>query len=95
MTPGHLEQDNSTKSNDLRQRPTWNQLEAVKLGRVVVTSDEMTRPAPGLVEAIVTLAHRLHPEVFRDTEQNSKNEKAGQGPQAAEVDSGPGVLCAL
>jgi iron complex transport system substrate-binding protein len=95
MTPDHLDPGNSTKANDLRQRPTWNQLEAVKLGRVVVASDEMTRPAPGLVEAIVTLAHRLHPEIFGVPEQNSENEKAGLGPQALDSESGAGVLCAL
>jgi hypothetical protein len=78
----------------LRHRPTWDQLEAVKLGRIVVASDEMTRPAPGLVEAIVTLAHNLHPEVFGNAGQNSENDKAGPGLQMTEA-GGAGVLCAL
>ncbi len=50
--------------SDLRARAAWNELEAVKLGRVVVADEEFVRPSPGLVGAIVNLAHSLHPELF-------------------------------
>ena len=95
MAGDHLGAGDPTKSKDLRQNPTWNQVEAVKLGRVVVASDEMTRPAPGLVEAIVTLAHSLHPEVFGTVGQNLGIEKRGAELQAIDRGSGFGVLCAL
>jgi iron complex transport system substrate-binding protein len=49
---------------DLRARAAWNELEAVKLGRVVLADEEFVRPSPGLVGAIVNLAHSLHPELF-------------------------------
>jgi cobalamin transport system substrate-binding protein len=91
----HLVASDPTKSNDLRRRPTWNQLEAVKLGRIVLASDEMTRPAPGLVEAIVTLAHNLHPEVFGNAGGNSEKGKIEPGLHVVETAGGAGVLCAL
>jgi iron complex transport system substrate-binding protein len=91
----HLVASDPTRSNDLRHRPTWDQLEAVKLGRVVVASDEMTRPAPGLVEAIVTLAHNLHPEVFGNAGGNSENGKTEPGWHVVETAGGAGVPCAL
>lgn len=49
---------------ELRGRPGWRDLDAVKLGRVAVISDEVDRPSPGLVDAIENLATQLHPSAF-------------------------------
>jgi iron complex transport system substrate-binding protein len=95
MVSAHSESGEPKKSNDLSQRPTWNQLEAVKLGRVVVVSDVMTKPSPGLIEGIVSLAHSLHPEVFGTAGQNSKFEKSETESLAINVGGRVGVLCAL
>jgi ABC-type Fe3+-hydroxamate transport system substrate-binding protein len=64
LTADHLKAENATQGTDLSTRPTWRDLQAVKLGRVVVASDEMDRPSPGLIAAIEQLAHDFHPEVF-------------------------------
>ena len=64
LTPDHLEAETHEHVDNLRNRPTWSELRAVKLGHVVMASDEFTRPSPGLVGAIESLAHDLHPEVF-------------------------------
>lgn len=95
MVSQHSESADPKKTNDLSQRPTWNQLEAVKLGRVVVVSDVMTRPSPGLIEGIVSLAHSLHPEVFGAEGQTSGIQKWDTGSQAFDSASGIGILCAL
>jgi len=72
LTPDHLEAETHEHVDNLRQRPTWSELRAVKLGHVVMGSDEFTRPAPGLVDAIESLAHQLHPEVFPSKVENRK-----------------------
>jgi iron complex transport system substrate-binding protein len=64
LTPDHLAAETHERTNNLRDRPAWSELRAVKMGQVVMASDEFTRPAPGLVDAIEALAHELHPEVF-------------------------------
>jgi iron complex transport system substrate-binding protein len=95
MTGDHGESADPAKTNDLRRRPAWNELEAVKLGRVVVVNDEMTRPAPGLIEAIGTLARSLHPEVFGNLRNNSEIKMPELRLPAIDPDSGAGGLCAL
>jgi iron complex transport system substrate-binding protein len=62
MTTDH--EGATTDLADLRNRPDWKDLMAVKLGRVVTVSDEIDRPSPGLVDVIEQLAHELHPDVF-------------------------------
>ena len=64
LSPDHLEAETHEQANNLRDRPTWSELRAVKMGHVVMASDEFTRPSPGLVDAIEALAHELHPEAF-------------------------------
>ncbi|MGH9572400.1 MAG: ABC transporter substrate-binding protein [Candidatus Acidiferrales bacterium] len=54
----------TSQSDDLRSSPQWNNLMAVKLGRIVTVSDKFDRPSPGLVDAIEQLAHAVHPEAF-------------------------------
>jgi iron complex transport system substrate-binding protein len=79
LTSNHSESDESEQVRDLRARGVWNQLEAVKLGRIVVASEEVTRPSPGLIATIVELAHGLHPEVFGVTEKSSQAGKEKSG----------------
>jgi len=55
----------------LRSEAGWRELAAVREGRVVVVSDEIDLPAPGLVDAIETLARQLHPSVFEDAAQHA------------------------
>jgi iron complex transport system substrate-binding protein len=64
LTSDHLAAETHEHVNNLRERPTWSELRAVKAGHVVMASDEFTRPSPGLVDAIESLAHELHPEAF-------------------------------
>lgn len=64
LTADHLKAENAMQGADLSTRPTWRDLQAVKLGRVVVASDEMDRPSPGLIGAIEQLAREFHPEAF-------------------------------
>jgi iron complex transport system substrate-binding protein len=49
---------------DLRSRAGWKGLRAVESGQVVVISDEVARPSPGMIEAIEQLARELHPNAF-------------------------------
>jgi iron complex transport system substrate-binding protein len=77
LTRDHSEASDAQQIEDLRKQATWSQLEPVKLGRVVVVSDAMDRPSPGMIEPIVELAHRLHPEVF-GTPEKAAPEATGQ-----------------
>jgi iron complex transport system substrate-binding protein len=72
LTPDHLAAETHERVNNLRDRPTWSELRAVKIGNVVMANDEFTRPSPGLVDAIEALAHELHPEVFPVNSENRK-----------------------
>jgi len=51
-------------AEELRRRPGWRDLEAVREGHIVVVSDAINRPGPCLVVAIEELARQLHPEAF-------------------------------
>jgi len=64
LTPDHAETDNSHEIDELRARPVWRELKAVKLGRIALADEEFIRPSPGLVGSIESLARQLHPEVF-------------------------------
>ena len=66
---------------DLRARPGWKDLNAVRLGRVVTMSEEVNRPSPGLIDAIEQLAHDLHPEAF------SSWRRIAPGPELAAASS--------
>ena len=56
---------------ELRGEAGWRELAAVRKGRVVVVSDEIDLPAPGLIDAIEALAHQFHPHVFEDAAQHA------------------------
>jgi len=77
LSNNHSETDDAEQVRDLQARGVWNQIEAVKLGRIVVVGEEVTRPAPGLVEVVVQLAHGLHPEVFGVEQKHAQLEKRG------------------
>lgn len=49
---------------ELRGRPGWRRMDAVREGRVAVISDAVNRPAPRLVDAIEELARQLHTAAF-------------------------------
>ncbi len=57
---------------ELRSEAGWRELAAVREGRVVVVSDEIDLPAPGLIDAIEKLARRLHPNVFEDAARHAR-----------------------
>jgi cobalamin transport system substrate-binding protein len=50
---------------DLRSRAVWKDLHAVQQNRIAIISDEIDRPAPGLVDAIEQLAREIHPGAFQ------------------------------
>jgi ABC-type Fe3+-hydroxamate transport system substrate-binding protein len=87
LTSDHLAAETHEHVNNLRERPTWRELRAVEAGRVVMASDEFTRPAPGLVDAIEALARELHPEAFStsaaELAPNFSQWIVGGGPAAA------------
>src|SRR5580698_3751934 len=72
LTADHLAAETHAHVHNLRDRPAWSDLRAVKDGHVVMASDEFTRPSPGLVDAIESLAHELHPGAFAPKAENSK-----------------------
>jgi len=51
----------------LTQRPEWQNLRAVKTGRVYITDGNayFNRPGPRLAESLEILAEILHPEIFQ------------------------------
>jgi len=64
LASGHAE-TGSSEVEDLRARPMWKELRAVKAEHIVDLGEEISRPSPGLIDAIDRLAHELHPEAFR------------------------------
>jgi ABC-type Fe3+-hydroxamate transport system substrate-binding protein len=79
FTSGHTE-SSAIKLSDLRARPVWKELRAVGLGRVVNASEEIDRPAPGLIDAIEELAHELHPEAFAGENARAMNRASFEMP---------------
>ncbi len=65
------EDSTSKQLGELRSEAGWRELAAVRKGRVVVVSDEIDLPAPGLIDAIEKLARQLHPNVFEDAAQHA------------------------
>jgi cobalamin transport system substrate-binding protein len=72
LASNHSESGAKTELEDLRARPAWKQLAAVRMGHVAMVSEEVTRPSPGLVDTIEDLAHQLHPEAFDGKTENGK-----------------------
>jgi len=63
--------DASPELADLRARPGWRELDAVKRGRIAVVSGEVDRPAPGLIDAVESLARQLHSDAFEKSAAGS------------------------
>jgi len=61
---------------DLRSRAVWKDLQAVKAGHVAVISEEIDRPAPGLIDAVEQLAHQIHGDAFSTSLRNDTDAKA-------------------
>ncbi|KAB8145657.1 ABC transporter substrate-binding protein [Chloroflexia bacterium SDU3-3] len=50
----------------ITQRPGWQNIAAVKDGRVVLVNDDIvSRPGPRLVDALEAIAKALHPDLFQ------------------------------
>jgi iron complex transport system substrate-binding protein len=58
---------------DLRERPSWRALDAIRDRRIAVISDAINRPSPRLVDAIEQLARQLHPETFTREPEKGKS----------------------
>lgn len=86
LTANHAESGGNELA-DLRKRPAWKELEAVRMGHVVVVGEEITRPSPGLIDTIDQLAHELHPEVFSGNNggamQGASEDRGGEARQCA------------
>jgi iron complex transport system substrate-binding protein len=50
---------------ELKVRPGWRALRAVKERHIAIVSDALNRPAPRMIDAIEELAKQLHPELFQ------------------------------
>lgn len=49
---------------ELRGRPGWQGLQALRQNRIVILSEAFSRPAPRLIDTIEQLARALHPDRF-------------------------------
>jgi iron complex transport system substrate-binding protein len=49
---------------ELRSRPGWQGLEALRQSRIIILSEAFSRPAPRLIDSIEQLARALHPDRF-------------------------------
>ena len=70
LTRSHIRAD-SAQIAELSARPVWKSLRAVETGHVVVLSQEVARPSPGLIDDIEALARVVHPEAFAHDGNNS------------------------
>jgi cobalamin transport system substrate-binding protein len=58
--------------DELKVRPGWRALRAVKDGHIAIVSDALDRPAPRMIDAIEDLAKQLHPELFQPKAEAGK-----------------------
>ena len=72
------DEDARRSIEDLRQRPGWRVLNAIRDNHVVILSDAVNRPAPRLVDCIEQLARQLHPEAFADKIEKEKAATGGR-----------------
>lgn len=60
-----LSQYTTTTVEDIRNRPGFNTIDAVKNNRIYTIDDNiLSRPGPRIVDALEVLAHLIHPELF-------------------------------
>lgn len=72
LISNHSQAGDEDQVRELQNRPIWNQVEAVKLGRIVVATEELIRPSPGLIGQIVQLARALHAGLGAPGAQSSR-----------------------
>lgn len=81
LQPGYIvmasdQTDVSAKTlASLRSRAVWKDLFAVQAGHVAIISEEVDKPAPGLVDAIEQLAHQIHPDAFAAKSNREMNRR--------------------
>lgn len=90
LAGNHAETD-SSEANDLRSRPVWKELRAVKAGHIVDLGEEISRPSPGMIDAIDRLAHELHPEAFKSKPDSPVSNPDSHIPSASS--NGAGKEC--
>lgn len=62
-----LPAQNPTSLDDVRNRPAWSMVNAVKNGKVyTIDGDVISRPGPRIVEGLDQLARLIHPEAFQE-----------------------------
>jgi iron complex transport system substrate-binding protein len=88
---GNHTEGNSSESDALRTRPVWKELRAVKAGHIVDLGEEISRPSPGMIDAIDRLAHELHPEAFKPKPDSPVSNPDSHIPSASS--NGPGKEC--
>lgn len=86
--------EGSRSVEDLRTRPAWRDLRAVELGHIAIVSEEIDRPAPGLIDAIEQLAHELHPDAYETKSGVIPPDGASEVAQNAESSGARSCLCA-
>lgn len=60
-----LSQYTTTTVEDMRKRPGFNTIDAVKNNKIYTIDDDiLSRPGPRIVDALEMLAHLIHPELF-------------------------------
>jgi iron complex transport system substrate-binding protein len=79
---------NSSEANDLRSRPVWKELRAVKSDHIVDLGEEISRPSPGMIDAIDLLAHELHPEAFKSKPDSPNSNPDSHIPSASSIGAG-------
>jgi iron complex transport system substrate-binding protein len=76
----------------LRSSSGWKELDAVETGHVIVLTDEVLEPSPGLVDAIEQLARDVHPEIFDS--QSKMKEPGGEVADRIALSAGRVKECA-
>jgi iron complex transport system substrate-binding protein len=56
--------ESDRQAAELARSPGWRNLDALRNNRVIVLNEEISRPAPRLLDQIEQLARMLHPERF-------------------------------
>jgi iron complex transport system substrate-binding protein len=82
--------EGAVTAKDLRSRPVWKDLHAVEQDHIAIISDEIDRPAPGLIDAIEQLARELHPGAFRTSAAPAESRGKNSGGASTRKDE---ALC--
>jgi hypothetical protein len=70
------------QAEELRRRPGWRDLAAVRQHHLAIVSDAIDIPAPRLIAAVEQLARALHPEAFnKDSEDRKEKNENKQAPR--------------